>query len=308
MGGVSSSRFEPSAASASDHWTFSGILRNDGGGFCGWRTKAFETPLDANGFEGVYLKVRFTSDDEPEKRTYKLTVRDDQTRGEYVRQGMFEVPKATGSEFSTVLVPFSSLVAVRGPVINPNAPPFKKDTVFQIGMVISKFKIAASMETIEDFRDGPFSMDISEVGFYSEENVGNVSPSTFPVMSNTTKSSFGRSVLGPVFKLVFSEKSRRRRAALNVLVDRAEKRNGAKKGLGRAWLQSVSVSYRNRARSRGYLSAASTFARRLVADSVKFFLGKTLKLLVFYPIFASFKLVKLFKVKVLGKAPVPEMK
>ena len=80
MGGVSSSRFEPSAASASDHWTFSGILRNDGGGFCGWRTKAFETPLDANGFEGVYLKVRFTSDDEPEKRTYKLTVRDDQTR------------------------------------------------------------------------------------------------------------------------------------------------------------------------------------------------------------------------------------
>ena len=67
-----------------------------------------------------------------------------------------------------------------------------------------------SIKTIEDFRDGPFSMDISEVGFYSEENVGDVSPSTFPVMSNTTKSSFGRSVLGPVFKLVFSEKSRRR--------------------------------------------------------------------------------------------------
>ena len=63
-----------------------------------------------------------------------------------MRQGMFPVPKATGNQFSTVLVPFSSLVAVRGPVINPNAPPFKKDTVYQIGMVISKFKIAASME------------------------------------------------------------------------------------------------------------------------------------------------------------------
>jgi len=307
MGGVSSSRFERN--SGGDHWTFSGILRNDGGGFCGWRTKAFETPLDATGFEGVYLKIRFTSDDEPDRRTYKLTVRDDQTRGEYVRQGMFKVPRSDGSSFSTIKVPFSTLVAVRGPVINPNAPDFKKDTVFQIGMVISKFKIAASMETIDDFRDGTFAMDISEVGFYSDESQDNLNatPAAIPVMSNSTKSSFGRSVLAPVFKLVFSEKSRRRRAALNALVDRAERRNGAK-GFGRAWFQSVSVSYKNRARSRGKLSAAATFTKRFIADSVKFFLGKTLKFLVFYPLLATFKMVKLFKVKVLGKAPVPEMK
>lgn len=90
-------------------------------------------------------------------------------------------------------------------------------------------------------------------------------------------------------------------------MDRAERRNGAK-GFGRAWFQSVSVSYKNRARSRGKLSAAATFTKRFIADSVKFFLGKTLKFLVFYPLLATFKMVKLFKVKVLGKAPVPEMK
>ena len=85
MGGVSSSTFGPSPSFLC--WTFKGILRNEGGGFCGFRTRPFETPLSAVGFDGVYIKARFTSDSEPERRTYKLTVRDDRSRGEYVRQG-----------------------------------------------------------------------------------------------------------------------------------------------------------------------------------------------------------------------------
>lgn len=74
------------------------------------------------------------------------------------------------------------------------------------------------METIDDFRDGTFAMDISEVGFYSDESQDNLNatPAAIPVMSNSTKSSFGRSVLAPVFKLVFSEKSRRRRGERKV--------------------------------------------------------------------------------------------
>jgi len=300
MGGVSSSTFGPSKSSK-DCWTFRGVLRNTGGGFCGFRTAAFSQPLSAVGYDGVYLKARFTSDDEPSRRTYKLTVRDDKSRGEYVRQAMFSVPCKPEGEIPTIRVPFEDLVAVRGPVKNPNAPAFNKTSVFQLGMVISKFKIAQSTETLEDFRDGPFSLDVSEIGFYTDANAPPAEPVARPSVSSEPKKS---SPLAAIFKLIFSEKSRRRRAALLVLSDRP----GRKKGLGRGWLRAVRLCYKSRASSYGMLSAVATFASRFAADAAKFAAGKALKYALFYPIFAAFRAVKFFRVKVLKQTVAPVMR
>ena len=121
------------------------------------------------------------------------------------RSRMFTVPAS--SDFATVKVPFSSLVAVRGPVINENAPPFNATSVYQLGMVISKFKIAKSTETVTDFRAGPFSLDIQEIGFFSDSK-DEALPIT-PALKNVTASAPG-GPLAPVFKALFSEQSRRR--------------------------------------------------------------------------------------------------
>ena len=54
MGGVSSSRVVAGEARA--EWR--GIVRTDGGGFCGARTVALEEPMDLSGFEGLYVDAR----------------------------------------------------------------------------------------------------------------------------------------------------------------------------------------------------------------------------------------------------------
>ena len=144
---------------------FQGILREQDGGFCGFRTAPFARPIDGSSFDGIILRARFTSDSDSDKRTFKLTIRDDETRGEFVFQQMFDVPPPSG-EWHDIKIPFDSLKAVRGPIINPNAKPFNSSNILQVGVVISKFKISSTMETLEDFRPGFFSMDFKEIGMY----------------------------------------------------------------------------------------------------------------------------------------------
>ena len=91
--------------------------------------------------------------------------------------------------------------------MNPNAPAFNATSVFQLGMVISKFKIAQSTETLQDFRAGPFSLDVSEIGFYSQGG-GSSAPVKAVVKPSVSSAPKKSSPLAPIFKLIFSEKVR----------------------------------------------------------------------------------------------------
>ena len=276
MGGVSKS----SLGDKGDYMNFQGILREQDGGFCGFRTGPFARPIDGSSFDGIILRARFTSDSDSDKRTFKLTIRDDETRGEFVFQQMFDVPPPSG-EWHDIKIPFDSLKAVRGPIINPNAQPFNASNILQVGVVISKFKISSTMETLEDFRPGFFSMDFKEIGMYGGvRSLGGDVPA--PSFNDSSQKSPLLKVLGPLFKLVFSETSRRRRAAYLQL----------KKRSGKGWFHIAGLGFKARASNYGLLNAMITFGGRMSKDGIKFALGWTLKVAIFYPFRTLFRLKK----------------
>lgn len=101
----------------------------------GARTVALKTPLDLSAFDGVAMSCGFESDDEPERRTWKATVRTQNNRGEVVYQAKFTPPvaaaergKATRDEKpAEVRIPWESFRLVRGPVVVPDVPPLSAD-------------------------------------------------------------------------------------------------------------------------------------------------------------------------------------
>jgi hypothetical protein len=117
MGGISLSALKNTTE---DFASWSGICRTDGGGFCGMRTRPFREPLDASGSQGLFVDCRLASDDEPERRVWKITCRVDESRGEMVYQAAFPMPR--GAEFSRVFVPFDDFQLVRGPRVVPGGP------------------------------------------------------------------------------------------------------------------------------------------------------------------------------------------
>ena len=77
------------------------------------RTLPFKETLDVSNQDGVYVNCKLASDDEPERRVWKLTVRTDTSRGEQVYQAMFDLAKASkDGSMTMVKVPFSSFQLV----------------------------------------------------------------------------------------------------------------------------------------------------------------------------------------------------
>lgn len=179
------------------------------------------------------------SDDEPEKRIWKFTVRTDTSRGEMVYQAQFDLKAAIDeakleSEEDTsdshpwarVMVPFDQFQLVRGPRLVPDGP--KLDVsggIFQIGMTLSKFQIAANTTQLENFRPGYFDLHIQSIGFYrndaGDNGVTNESgaevPDTLTKKEAESKRPLVLKLLLPVAKLLFSEQANRRRSAMNIL-------------------------------------------------------------------------------------------
>ena len=58
----------------------------------GARSVSLQTPLDLSSFDGLALTCGFESDAEPERRTWKATVRTQNDRGEMVYQATFTPP------------------------------------------------------------------------------------------------------------------------------------------------------------------------------------------------------------------------
>eukprot|EP00536_Pseudo-nitzschia_multiseries_P002846 jgi/Psemu1/294989/fgenesh1_pm.39_\ len=290
---------------ASSYAIWSGICRLDGGGFCGTRTLPFVdgTPLEVGADkEGLYLVVRLASDDEPEKRVWKMTTRDkNNARSEQLYQAEFQIPKPQSTEgdgsWETIRVPFSSFVQVRGPRKIENGPPLDPTGgLFQIGMSLSKFKIASNTTELPDFRPGYFQLQIREIGLYgSNSKTAETSATTAasgdvnkrPEIRTVTKKEAEQQrpvvlkVVFPILKLFFSEQRNRRKSATRILKSR---------GLNK--FQIALFGIRRKAACKGIVWALGDFLVRSLSTTVRFVSFWTIKLALFYPLVTIRKIIR----------------
>jgi len=303
MGGISTSSIRAvSTESGESYASWSGVCRTDGGGFCGTRTLPFQDgkPLmvkdEKESADGFYLKLRLTSDNEPDRRIWKLTTRvENVSRSEQLFQAEFEVPKQTSEEkdWQTIKIPFKSFQQVRGPRLVQNGPPLDVSSgLFQIGMTLSKFQMAANMTTLENFRPGYFEMQIQEIGVYTSDAnaVESTTANLFETPKTLTKAQAEKNkpvplkILGPILKLFFSEKRQRKKSATRLL---------KKRGMGR--LAIASFGFQRKAASRGILIALAQSLLGVVSGLAGFVALWALKITLFYPLVAVRRTMKFLK-------------
>uniref|UniRef100_A0A7S4ACN5 NADH:ubiquinone oxidoreductase intermediate-associated protein 30 domain-containing protein n=1 Tax=Pseudo-nitzschia australis TaxID=44445 RepID=A0A7S4ACN5_9STRA len=325
MGGISTSslRFQrgTDGDAASSYASWSGVCRLDGGGFCGTRTLPFldGKPLDVGtDKEGFYLVARLASDDEPEKRVWKMTTRNlNNARSEQLYQAEFQLDKTKdkqptkgektgGSSWQTIRVPFSSFVQVKGPRKVENGPPLDPSGgLFQIGMSLSKFKIASNTTELPNFRPGYFELQIREIGVYgtssssiktSEEASGTTTDTGIATTANTNDKSKILTVtkkeaeqqrpavlkiVFPLVKFFFNEQRNRRKSATRLL---------KKRGLNQ--LDIALFGIRRKAASKGIVWALGDFLVRLLSTTVRLTSFWTLKIALFYPFVTIRKILR----------------
>jgi Complex I intermediate-associated protein 30 (CIA30) len=137
MGGISSSVLMPVDDDATgpghSYAKWFGNIRVDGGGFCGIRTLPFVDALNvttklgstadaavAAVAGGFYVTCRLASDNEPERRVWKMSTRVRPDRGEQLYQARFHLPRKDinqSSSWDVIQVPFDDFKLVRGPLV-----------------------------------------------------------------------------------------------------------------------------------------------------------------------------------------------
>merc|ERR1712157_133988 len=175
---------------------------------------------DSSSCDGVFVDCRLASDEEPDRRVWKITMRTEESRGELVYQAAFTLPP---TEFSRVKIPFDEFQLVRGPRMVPNAPKLNvTNGVYQVGISLSKFKMGINATQLENFRPGFFDLHIQRIGFYSKDT---------PFVSTSTVSTLSKEeaekrrplllkVLLPILKVFFSETAQRRKLAMKILTQK----------------------------------------------------------------------------------------
>eukprot|EP00310_Coccolithus_braarudii_P025570 CAMPEP_0183355848 /NCGR_PEP_ID=MMETSP0164_2-20130417/42100_1 /TAXON_ID=221442 /ORGANISM="Coccolithus pelagicus ssp braarudi, Strain PLY182g" /LENGTH=378 /DNA_ID=CAMNT_0025529089 /DNA_START=14 /DNA_END=1150 /DNA_ORIENTATION=+ len=310
MGGVSSSRVV--AGDARAEWR--GIVRTDGGGFCGARTSTLEEPMDLSRFEGLYVDAALLSDEDVDRRAWKLTIRTGASRGEVVHSAEWK-PRVGDSNDGPKLIPFSDFRLVRGPRLVPGAPPLNASScksVFGIGMTLSKFAAANAdgMATVDNFRDGPFNVALYNVGAYTtreapadipspqRNSVSQSKPNSSgnPIKSNGVFVGLALALLRPIGSLVFSEEARRRRQARKLLVSSGRCANSL---AARLYGQRV---IKRGVRGLSRTQAALSGLREATKDAVAFLLSLPLRL-AFRMIFGLGRTLA----KLRGQKPMPAL-
>ena len=293
--------------------------------------------------EGLYLEVKLNSDDEPERRMWKVTVRTDSSRGEMVYQAPFDLAafateaKENNEEWTRVKVPFETFQLVRGPRLIVDGPKLDLEGgIFQIGMTLSKFKIAVNTTVLEDFRAGYFELLIRQIGFYKDEEVAEdvkevevaekeESESDVEVAETETEQTLEQAVkqavkeievpdtlskkeaekkrplplkiLLPIAKLLFSENANRRKSAMGIL---RNKRNMTRS-------QAILFGMKSRAKSIGWIPSIGKTVGILSVDSFRGILKNFLKVLFLLPFRLVGKVVVMVK-KALGMKVKPSLK
>ena len=172
------------------------------------RTLAFKEPLEVSDAEGFYIDCRLTSDDEPERRVWKMTTRSERSRGEELYQAQFTLPKNMTEEWSRIKIPFTDFKLVRGPrMVEGGAPLNATEGIYQIGLSMSKFQISPNANEIENFRPGYFELQLQTIGLYSNDaaSLQVTGPITLPPAESKRKRPLIVKVLLPVISLLVSE-------------------------------------------------------------------------------------------------------
>ncbi|KAL3806360.1 hypothetical protein ACHAXA_001892 [Cyclostephanos tholiformis] len=190
--------------------------------------------------------------------------------------------------WAKVMVPFDDFRLVRGPRLVTDGPKLDvSNGIYQIGMTLSKFRIAVNTTEIENFRSGYFEMHIRSIGFYRKNKnnddattalVGDdndgvndvlapssslppdvnivVVPETLSKEESMRRRPLLLRMMLPVAKLLFSEKASRRRSAMKLLT--------TDRGLSRLDAIKLGIRYRRRAGSGvfGLLSQQGRYRKR----------------------------------------------
>jgi len=317
MGGVSSSTIAPDPAGR-ECLVWAGKCRAEGGGFAGARSVALRTPLDLSAFDGLALTCGFESDAEPERRTWKATVRTQNDRGEMVYQATFEPPVADAADAAADIlpcetrIPWDAFRLVRGPTVVPDVPPLSAEqcgSVYGLGLIMSRFSARGPMP---EFREGPFRLAVHALGVYSSSAAdasASASASAAPSLLAAASANAGKRasenrgsrnvvtfLLSPLIKLAFDEKRRRRKRARALLRDRF--------GVGAIRARfAFGQTLKTKRRGGDALGAAAEGARELAGDIVA--AGLTLPLrLVFILLAKVARLVRAVK----GQKQLPKMR
>jgi len=295
--------------------------------------------LDGN---GVYLDVKLNSDDEPQRRMWKLTMRTDSSRGEMVYQAPFDLAafateaSSKGEDWTRVKVPFETFQLVRGPRLIVDGPKLDLEGgIFQIGMTLSKFKIAVNTTVLEDFRAGYFELLIQQIGFYKDDEVEQDEvaevvevaeagaeteaeavgvaealvqaveqvvksvevPDTLSKKEAEKKRPLPLKILLPIAKILFSETANRRKSAMGIL---RNKRNMTRS-------QAIMFGMKSRAKSMGWIPSIGKTVGILSVDSARTIVKNFLKVLFLLPLRLVGKVVLMVK-KALGMKVKPSLK
>ena len=221
MGGVSSSKLvvDPEGGSV----RFEGTLREEGGGFCGQRTKLLSEPLDLSGNEGIYVDIGALDGDAPlDRRVLKFSLRTTQDAGQTLYQCALRTP--IGSR-ERVFLPFSDFSLVSGSRTIDGAPPLNASTVYQVSVVVSRFPVKTvdgadplAVTELDGFQNGRFRLRVYEIGAYAPDLPP--APTTYAIPQPIEDADMAakqppiaRMIRSLLKATVFSEERRRRRAA-----------------------------------------------------------------------------------------------
>lgn len=225
------------------------------------RTLPFQEPLQVgNNAEGFYMVCRLASDNEPERRVWKMTTRSKRSRGEELYQASFQLPAEEG--WTRVKVPFQDFCLVRGPRMVEGGSTFNSTGgIYQIGVALSKFQISRNMSEIENFRPGYFELQLEAIGVYSNSTkcMQVAELKTLSPEESKRKRPLIVKMLLPVSKVIFSEKANRRRSAMKILREQ--------RGLSRP--KAIIFGIRKRARSYGMVRSMLSLAAIFLVDSFR---------------------------------------
>lgn len=303
MGGISTSSVQPSLEGGFARW--GGVCRTDGGGFCGFRTNQFAEPLRTGDSDGIYVQCRLTSDDEPERRVWKLTTRTKPDRGELLYQAPFDFTSKDKENWTTVKVPFDTFRYVRGPRMIPDGPPLDlSQGLYQIGMTMSKFAFGVKMTELENFRDGFFELQIKEFGLYKQKteeasqaatatSTTVAAPKVFTKVEAKKRRPLLLKVLLPLSKIFFSEQSQRRKSAMRILRE--------ERGLSR--VAAIWWGFRSRAASFGIIPSLAKTVSIVLVDAFRTTISTALKISLLYPLRLLFRGLRVLT----GKKKLPSI-
>jgi len=316
MGGISTSTVVAAAAATTTdgqppYARWFGVCRTDGGGFCGFRTDPFEEPVRVgNDVDGLYVVCRLASDDDADRRVWKMSTRTKPDRGEVLYQAPVEWqqqrrqrPSAGGDEadWSVAKVPFDTFRLVRGPRIVPDGPPLNvTGGLYQIGMTMSKFVFGENTTELENFRPGFFELHMKEIGVYKDTSsvdetalsssssslaLAPVEPKVLSKEEAEKRRPLIQKLLLPVIRLLFNEKIQRRKSAMRIL-----RRRGLTRG------RAILFGLRSRAPpasgKAGLVRSAGKTAAILISDSARFAVFLALRLAIVYPVKLATKTIR----------------